>query len=537
MTRQSTQRVILPLPLRALRFAVRPAASGLAPTAPKTVHLPSVMYIVAAARHAIAHGLHPNRASVVEALGIKIVGCDAAIAKSHNDRVVVQPKRKAGCQVNRGTDDDMAQLLGDINPSHPRHVLFRRAAATRKRTVLSRDPDGTGKPDEITAKTIYWIKWPDDGLCYPAYVLPWESFPRFRSKYLVPVDRGLLESVDELPACYDKGHGFAGVWAEGYKDGQRKMNKRVYPIIFFTLEKRFPWGCETGWAAVEDFRVFDSDKEDPQFKASVDHWLAREDRQTLDDELVRLKLMSPPLDREPSTSSSSERGSSPEEPPENGDIDEVLRKAFVDLTECLSSDRGSRRTESPESDNGDGDIGNALLRGANTEKHDRRRSTSRSLGDGTPAGRLNPDEDEDSDIYGDDNVGPFSDRIPGEESDTSTSRHSLEKSRERSCGYPKTDAEHWRTVIPPSDDEASLEENHSEYQSSSSSSEASSRQRVETSEEDDDIRFAEPHSRGGRAGSTSRRIAHAMAHAARQTNSFLDALVEEGSEEVDELSS
>ncbi|KAL9562729.1 hypothetical protein ACKAV7_013293 [Fusarium commune] len=298
-------------------------------------------------------------------------------------------------------------------------------------------------------------------------------------------------------------HGFAGVWAEGYKDGQLKMNKRVYPIIFFTLEKRFPWECETGWAAAEDFRVFDSDKEDPQFKASVDHWLAREDRQTLDDELVRLKLMSPPLDREPSTSSSSERGSSPEEPPENGDIDE-------------SQHRPQRK---------------------DTETYDRRRSTSRSLGDGTPAGRLNPDEDEDSDIYGDDNFGPFSDRIPGEESDTSTSRHSLEKSRERSCGYPKTDAEHWRTVIPPSDDEASLEENHSEYQSSSSSSEASSRQRVETSEEDDDIRFAEPHSRGGRAGSTSRRIAHTMAHAARQTNSFLDALVEEGSEEVDELSS
>ncbi|KAG7405616.1 hypothetical protein Forpe1208_v015328 [Fusarium oxysporum f. sp. rapae] len=112
----------------------------------------------AAARHAIAHGLHPNRASAVEAFGIKIVGCDAAIAKSHNDRVVVQPKRKAGCQVNRGTDDEMAQLLGDINPSHSRHVPVRRAAATRKRTVLSRDPDGTRKPDEITAKTIYWIK-------------------------------------------------------------------------------------------------------------------------------------------------------------------------------------------------------------------------------------------------------------------------------------------------------------------------------------------------------------------------------------------
>jgi hypothetical protein len=185
----------------------------------------------------------------------------------------------------------MAERVGDVNPSIPRHVPVRRAAATRKRAILSRDPDGTENPAEITAKTIYWIKWPDDGICYPAYVLHWESFPRFRSKYLVPVDRGLLESVDELPACYDKGHGFAGVWAEGYKDGQRKMNKRLCPVIFFTLERRFPWECETGWAAAQDFRVFDGDNEDPQFKALVDHWLAREDRQTPDEELIRLSKL------------------------------------------------------------------------------------------------------------------------------------------------------------------------------------------------------------------------------------------------------
>ncbi|EXM20414.1 hypothetical protein V3481_016245 [Fusarium oxysporum f. sp. vasinfectum] len=238
----------------------------------------------AAARHAIVHGLQSTHASAIEAFGIRIVGCDAAFAKSHNDRVVIQPKRKAGCQVNsatvdrvyrprhdRGNDGEMAERVGDVNPSNPRHVPVRRAAATRKRTILSRNPDGTENPAEITAKTIYWIKWPDDGICYPAYILPWESFPRFRSKYLVPVDRGLLESVDELPACYDKGHGFAGVWAEGYKDGQRKMNKRLYPIIFFTLERRFPWECETGWAAAQDSRVFDGDNEDPQFKALVDH--------------------------------------------------------------------------------------------------------------------------------------------------------------------------------------------------------------------------------------------------------------------------
>ncbi|KAF4947824.1 hypothetical protein FGADI_10103 [Fusarium gaditjirri] len=478
----------------------------------------------AAARHSIAHGLQPTRASAIEAFGIRVIGCDATFAKLHNDQVVTQPKRKAGSQVNnttvdhayrhrhgRGNDKEMSQLLSDINPSHPRHIPQRRVVETRKRTILSRDPDGTEKPAEITAKTIYWIKWPDDGLCYPACVLPWESYPRFRSKYLVPVDRGLLESVDELPACYDKGHGFAGVWAEGYKDGQRKMSKRVYPVIFFTLGKRFPWECETGWAAAEDFRVFDGDKEDPQYKALVDHWLARKDRQTPDDELIKMKLMSPPLDRGSSSSSNSDWELSPEESPEGEDIDKELREAFEDLNECLSSDRGSSREESPESENDDGDIGNALLRGASeshlrhtsiyrsqhmpqckdTQTHDQRRSKSRALRDGTTAGRRNPDEDEESDIYDDDNVGPFPDQSPSKVSD---------------C----------------------------EYRSRSSSSETFSRQRVETSEGDVDVRFAEPR---GRAGSASRRIAHAMAHASRQANSFLNALLEEADEETDELSS
>jgi hypothetical protein len=116
----------------------------------------------AAARHAKTHGFLSTYASAVDAFGIKIVFCDAAFAKSHNDRVVIQPKRKAGRQVGSVTVDnayrprhdrsddqnneEMAQLLGDINPSHPRHCPIRRAVATRQRTILSRDPDGTQKP-------------------------------------------------------------------------------------------------------------------------------------------------------------------------------------------------------------------------------------------------------------------------------------------------------------------------------------------------------------------------------------------------------
>ncbi|KAF5532184.1 hypothetical protein FMEXI_12581 [Fusarium mexicanum] len=519
----------------------------------------------AAARHAVRHGLPPNRASAIEALGIKIVGCDAAIAKAHKDQVVLQVKRKSGLQVNKGADDkayrprhdqgtdaEMASLLGDISPSHPRHIPVRQAAATRKRTILTRELDGTEKPAEITTKTIYWIEWPDDGICYPAYVIPWEALPRFRSNYFVPVDRGLLGSVDELPACYDKEHGFAGVWAEGYKDGQRKMDKRVYPVIFFTLGKRFPWECETAWAAEEDFRVYDGDKEEPQFKALVDHWRARENRQTPDDELIRMKLMSPPSRQGSLTSLSSVRESSLEMSPENGNIDDELRNSFAELTECLVSDRGSRRAESPDSADDRDDIGDALVRGAmesesrhtsaylsqhmphrkDTEMHLRRRSVSMSLDEGTPAGRIDPDED-DSDIYGDDNVGPFLSSSPSEEFHTPSSRHDLEESPSRSQEFSIHINE--RTTIPPSDDESSMGETVSQYQMDHPSLEGPSLQRVETTEcEADIIRFDEaPTSRS--VGFSDQRLRQAMASAARETNAAWRNTFREHSEEVDEL--
>ncbi|KAI1023964.1 hypothetical protein LB504_005137 [Fusarium proliferatum] len=512
----------------------------------------------AAARHALTHGLPPTRPSAIEAFGIKILGCDAAIAKAHNDRVVVQAKRKTGFQANRGTDgsayrpqgerrtDDMALLLGDINPSHPRHIPIRQAAVTRKRTILTRELDGTEKPSEITAKTIYWIKWPDDGLCYPAYVLPWESLPRFRSKYLAPVDRGLLETVDELPACYDRTHGLAGVWAEGYKDGQRKMNKREEVSV----------GCETAWAAEEDFRVFDGDREDPQFKALVDHWRARENRQTPDDELIRLmmaELMSPPGDQRSSAGPSSLRESSQEVSLENGNIDDELRNSFMELNDGLSSDRGSRRAESPNSDDDAGDIGDALVRDAmesesrHTSAHlsqhmpqrqgsetYRRGSRPMSLDKGTPTGRLYPDEDEDSDIYGDDNVGPSLTRHPSEESNTTSSRHNFGESPVRSWEF--SDFINGRTTIPPSDDEESLQENESHCEMNFPSSGVSSGQRADFTVSDEDVmQVDEPSISRERVSSSEQRLRQAMASAARQTNSVWRETFREHSEEVDEL--
>jgi hypothetical protein len=239
--------------------------------------------------------------------------------------------------------------------------------------------------------------------------------------------------------------------------------------------------------------------------------------------------MPPPLDRGSSRSSSSERESSQEESSGSENIDEEIRKAFADLNRCLNSDRGSSREESPESEDDDDGIGLALLGGlmesqprqtsiSSTQRRSQsddsesshcHRSTSMSSDEGTPPADLpNPDEDEESDIYSDDNVGPFPDKSPSEESDTETRRHGLEESPVRPWEYPT------------SDDEYTLEENHEDEQ-----------------EDEEGIRFDEPSTPRRRVISSEQWVTQAMASASRQVDAFWVRIFREYSKEADELSS
>ncbi|KAF5980574.1 hypothetical protein FCOIX_4715 [Fusarium coicis] len=164
----------------------------------------------------------------------------------------------------------------------------------------------------------------------------------------------------------------------------------------------------------------------------------------------------------------------------------------------------------------------------------RRRSTSMLPGYGTPTGRISHEEDEDSDIYGDDNVGPFHSRNPSGESNTASNRHDLEGSPVRSWEY--SDVVNGRMTIPPSDDEESMGENEDHYDVSSPSSEASSRQVADaTVNEEDIIQFDEPPTSRERVSSPEQRMQQAMAIAARQTNAAWRNTFREHSEEVDEL--
>ncbi|KAF9774552.1 hypothetical protein IL306_007416 [Fusarium sp. DS 682] len=481
-----------------------------------------------AARHAMKHGLPSTHVSAVDAFGIKVIDCDAAHAKEHNDRVQ-KPREQSRSRAQNGNDprqhdrpdhndDEMAQLLGDVNTSHSRHQPVRRAAPRRGRVAHSREPDGALKPREIVACEIYWAYWSADGQCYPAYVLPWSALQRFRSKNCAPVDRGLLSTVDRLPSCYDRRFGFDGVWAEGYKDGQAKVHKRQWPVMYFTRHKRFPWGCETGFVREEDLRVYEGDKEEPRYKALVDNWLSREDRMTPDEELIRLDLMSPPprssvcSDRESSRSSSNDPG--------------LPRRS-------MSSDQQSSRGGSSERDMSPadlgGDIGLALLGGS---RRSQPRETSRlesedtvppyrrqrrhiPLFDDTPTptpDRFLHNEGELSDIDEDENedAGLHLDDESSNGSDGRSNRPNLEKSPTREWEF--SDCEIGRESSPYSGSSISPSLNASSHQGAETPG-------VEEDEEDGE-RFDEPFDPPGRSMSSSQRVDGARDDAARMALEF-----------------
>ncbi|KAF4335405.1 hypothetical protein FBEOM_10741 [Fusarium beomiforme] len=139
----------------------------------------------AAARHATRHGLPPKNVSAIDAFGIKVIDCNTAAEKTHNERVQkrqeeshdrarseIAPTDPRGHGRPEHNDNVIAELLGDINPRHPRHQPRPRAAAKRPAVVQSREYDGTLRPREVVAGGIYWVRWDTDDLYYPAFVLP-----------------------------------------------------------------------------------------------------------------------------------------------------------------------------------------------------------------------------------------------------------------------------------------------------------------------------------------------------------------------------
>ncbi|KAJ4004017.1 hypothetical protein NW752_010901 [Fusarium irregulare] len=94
----------------------------------------------------------------------------------------------------------------------------------------------------------YMAWWNCDGVIvlHALLVIPFsESEPR----YGVDVCVENSELGDDIPACYESD----GTWAEGYKDGQRHMKNRIYPIMCF--DGNDPHLVD--WLPVAQFRKLD----------------------------------------------------------------------------------------------------------------------------------------------------------------------------------------------------------------------------------------------------------------------------------------
>ena len=70
----------------------------------------------------------------------------------------------------------------------------------------------------------------------------------------------------DIPACYESD----GTWAEGYKDGQRHMKNRVYPVMCF--DGNNPHLVD--WLPVVQFRELDVGDEHLDYAHDVKDYIA-----------------------------------------------------------------------------------------------------------------------------------------------------------------------------------------------------------------------------------------------------------------------
>ncbi|KAL4731483.1 hypothetical protein ACLX1H_000451 [Fusarium chlamydosporum] len=256
--------------------------------------------ILAAARHITAKSSHKLKGdfdSAVEALGIRVLDCDASHKREHNAQVCTSsvqeqspPPREASPDVSRTT----ANIAPPSDGRRPQRAAVEKS--TRLIFSFTPDPERPLRPAEIEPNKNYLCKHGDK--VYPCRVLPWGPYQPLDCHTCAPVDLGLLESESDLPPCYDRSSGLNGCWAEGYRDDEAKMSKRQYPILWYNSE------CQVSFVLARNLRAYDEGLLNPEEKDFVNSFWEGENG-------MSLWMNPPPIGESSSSSSSSSSTTSP----------------------------------------------------------------------------------------------------------------------------------------------------------------------------------------------------------------------------------
>lgn len=203
--------------------------------------------------------------SVIEAIGIEVLGCNETLAAKNNSVVreainhgYTHPStEEAEWHPGRESEDDE-------EPARARQRNER--ISSRNGSLRNQDKNIIINPKCGDVYAAYWRKskqW------YGVVILPLGSFKPLDLSGSIE-DLGLL---NELPPCYvfhAETQSFG--WAKGYEENGPNVTRREFPVMFFDGAV-FPDSCSVGWIQARDLEVYDPNSRLIDYNQQVQAWL------------------------------------------------------------------------------------------------------------------------------------------------------------------------------------------------------------------------------------------------------------------------
>ena len=206
--------------------------------------------------------------SVIQTMGLRVLNCDTT--KAHKNNEAFSQALKAGYNPLRPDPNqwfaprETSQIL-----SRPRPVLWKEEVATDASRLVTRaepkehDREVIMHPLEGKPYRAYWRSGSRDQGWYALIVLPLGSFDA------IGLHGSFLETdlAKSIPSCYERHDSTVFQWAEGYRDGERLVTKRKFPVMWihdgqtFPLHKdlMMPTPAWYNWLPAPDLRPFSAD--------------------------------------------------------------------------------------------------------------------------------------------------------------------------------------------------------------------------------------------------------------------------------------
>ncbi|KAK8092668.1 uncharacterized protein PG998_014773 [Apiospora kogelbergensis] len=199
----------------------------------------------------------------IQTMGLRVSNCDATKAQQNNTAFT------------QALDAGYKPIKPDSNKKPaPSQIISQPQPAPREQEVLGDASRLSTEPEWSEENGGELITHPLEGKPYLGY---WRSGSRgqgWHALVVLPLGRfdaiglhgSLLETelAKSIPACYDRQSATDLPWAEGYRDGERLVAKRRFPVMWFLDDQTFPLRKDMmmptpawyNWLAASDLRPF-----------------------------------------------------------------------------------------------------------------------------------------------------------------------------------------------------------------------------------------------------------------------------------------